>query len=560
MTARALLAAVCALALLVHVPAAAAANPAERTVANAVVAKAAGNSIGELSFRATFDDATATATAAPGPLRLPAGAYLIQTCVSAKAAGAAPAATCERAEARPNVITGLGSVTAPAARLTVDRPAAGQPPTTIAGRVVVFVIQTGGSALYAASWPAGGLPSAAIAVPAVGELTAGLVLGPQGPATPGIEAGGINTGSQDSVCFENQLPGATPLQGSTSALGALPFEYEVDEPAGGTPPRGVMLIVHGGAWSIVGRASMNGMRPDVERWRARGWRTVNTTYRPCGPSIGDIVALYDRVRSTYGRSLPICVFGRSAGGHLSLLLAAIRPEVACVISIAGPSDLAAIADQPTPADPVGARKTANFATAAFGGDRLAEISPTRLPVPARVLYGIGVGDVLVPWEQATNFAAAQRRRDRASYVDTMHVEAGDVRFEHAGVSQAGLDAFFAREQTLVAPLIIGSVTAPAAVRLKAARSGGLRVPFTCARRCTVTARLELGAGAARRAGLARIVGRGSARRASRGRGTLIVQVTRRARAKLRPATAQLVSDIAAGGTHRRQKAAVRLRP
>lgn len=549
--------AACALALAAP---AAGAIPAERTVANPVLAQPSGSAIGELTSRAEFGETTATVLAAPGPLRLPAGTYRIQTCVSAKTAGAAPAAACENADVRPNVLSGLGAVSAPAAGMTVDRPAAGQPPATVAGRVLAYVRRAGDEyELYASSWPAAGLPGAAIAVPAVDDLATGPVLGPQGPATPGVAAGGVNSGGQDSICRENQLPGGVALQGSTTALGALPFEYEVDEPVGGGTPRGVMLLVHGGAWSVVGRAVMNAMRPDVERWRARGWRTVNTTYRSCGASIGDVVALYDRVRSTYGSSLPVCAFGRSAGAHLSLLLAALRPALDCVTLIAGPSDLVAIAGQPTPADPAGARKTANFATASFGADQLAQVSPARIGVHARVLYGIGVGDVLVPWEQATGFAASQRRRDAEAYVDAVHVEAGDVPFGHTGVSQRGLDAFFAREQALVAPLLVGRVTAPARVRLATVRERGLRVRFICAQRCTVTARLVLGASAARRSGLPRVIGRGSARRSSRGRGTLTVRLSQRVRAKLRPATAQLVSDVVAGATRRRQTTAVVLR-
>ena len=178
---------------------------------------------------------------------------------------------------------------------------------------------------------------------------------------------------------------------------------------------------------------------------------------------------------------------------------------------------------------------------------------------ARVLYGIGVDDPLVPWEQATGFAAAQRRRDGSAYVDTLRTESGDVLFGHTEVSRRGIDEFYAHEQLLVAPLIVGGVVAPARARLTTLRARGLRVPFTCSRRCTVTARLVLGAAAARRAGLGRVVGRGSASRASRGAGTVTVRLSRRAREKLGPATAELVSDVTAGRTRRRQTAGVVVR-
>ena len=42
-----------------------------------------------------------------------------------------------------------------------------------------------------------------------------------------------------------------------------------------------MLVLHGGGWSSVGEAKLRVTRADAERWRARGWRTVNASYRPC---------------------------------------------------------------------------------------------------------------------------------------------------------------------------------------------------------------------------------------------------------------------------------------
>jgi acetyl esterase/lipase len=373
----------------------------------------------------------------------------------------------------------------------------------------------------------------------------------------GFPGGGINSATQDSICREDQVAATTPDEGSTTALGDLPFAYEVGEPAG--PVRGVMLVLHGGGWSSVGRAKLSLTRADAQRWRARGWRTVNATYRPCAASAGDVLTLYDRVRRTYGSSLPICAFGRSAGGHLSLLLAARRPELACVVAEAGIADLPALARQTTATGSVGPSTVANLATAAFGVDRLAEVSAAGSVVRARVLYAIAVDDTLVPFEQATAFAAAQRGRDAAAYVDVLHLDAGTQPFEHAFVSEAALQEFYVREQRLVAPLEVGSVSAPSGALLSAVRKRGLRARFTCAARCKVAGRLELSARTASRLGLARVVGRGSASRRSRGKGTLVVRLTPAARAKLGAATLQLVSDVTAGGTRRRQASRVVLR-
>jgi dienelactone hydrolase len=551
----------CALALaaLTCAPAAGAVMPSAATVVNHIVTQPGAADLGTLTFRTTFTDTTASASATATPLRLALGpTYRIRTCVWEKAPAAAPDSVCETAETRPNAVTIATGVAAPVARMTVERPAAGQPAATIAGTVLVDIRQTDGTySSRGSSWPADGLPAAGIAVPAADQAAAP-VLGPQGVALPGVPGGGINSGTQDSICREDQVPATTPDEGSTTALGDLPFAYEVGEPPAG-PVRGVMLILHGGAWSSVGRAKLSITRGDAERWRARGWRTVNATYRPCAASVADVLSLYDRVRQTYGSALPICAFGRSAGGQLALLLAARRSKLACVVSEAGLADLAALPREQAAAGATGPGQVANWATAAFGADRLADVSAAGSPVKARVLYAIGAADTLVPWAQATDFAAAQRRRDPTAYVDTLRLAAGNALFEHAFVSDAALDEFHAREQALVEPLVTGDVVAPPTARLRLVRANGLRARFTCAARCKVAARLRLSARTASRLGLPRVAGRGSASRASRGRGTLTVRLTAAARAKLGTATLQLVSDVTAGGMRHRQTARVVLR-
>ncbi len=534
-------------------------TPSKATVANPVLTQPGGADVGQLTFDTQFSETQATATAAAA-LRLAVGrTYRLITCVWDKAPAAAPVSTCRSADVRPSALTVFTGVPGPTAQLTVDRPAAGERAATIAGTVLVFAQQADGSfPAYASSWPAAGLPAAGIAVPATDQLAAP-VLGPQGVARPDIHPGGINSGAQDSICRENVLPGTLAAEGSTSALGDLPFGYDVTAPAAGVRLRGTMLLVHGGAWSIVGRTALGGTREDAQRWRARGWRTVNVDYRACAASLGDVLAIYDRVRSKYGSKRPICAFGRSAGGHLTLLLAALRPALDCVAVIASPTDLPRLARQTTTADPDGPPMAYDLATAAFGEDRLAELSPIRTRLRARVLFALADNDALIPWSQGTALATRQRRRDRSAYVDVLRVAAGDVQFEHGFVSPAGEQSFFAHERKLVAPLLIGAVSAPARARLRVVRSRGLRASFRCSRRCTVSARLVLGTADARRARLPRIVGRGTARRRSAGGGRLTIRLTTAARKRLRTGSAQLLSTLTAGSKHRRQTADVTLR-
>ena len=162
--------------------------------------------------------------------------------------------------------------------------------------------------------------------------------------------GGANTALPDSMCVTNPWPAATPQSDlDTAALGSLPFHYEVGEPDGlyaNRPPAGVLLLFHGGGWTSNGGGAAQSIRGEANRWRARGWRTVNASYRPCGRSIEDVLSLYDRVRSTYGGTSPVCTFGQSAGGHLALMVAARRPGgVRCVVNQAGPTDAPALASQ-----------------------------------------------------------------------------------------------------------------------------------------------------------------------------------------------------------------------
>jgi acetyl esterase/lipase len=57
--------------------------------------------------------------------------------------------------------------------------------------------------------------------------------------------------------------------------------------------------------------------------------------------VASVLRSYDRVRARYP-GLPVCLYGESAGGHLALLVATARPDVACVETAGAPTDLEAI--------------------------------------------------------------------------------------------------------------------------------------------------------------------------------------------------------------------------
>ena len=171
-----------------------------------------------------------------------------------------------------------------------------------------------------------------------------------------------------------------------------------------------MLVIHGGGWTITSVGAVQAMRPDANRWRARGWETVNFSYRPCGQSAADALWFHDRTRAWFGAGAKLCTLGLLSGGHLALLIGAQRPNVYCAISEAGPTDLRTIQGEGAydPAsglhnDTVGGRWVHNLAAAAFGEENLASYSPAAQASPTlkstRVLQGFSADDAKVPYRR-----------------------------------------------------------------------------------------------------------------------------------------------------------------
>ncbi|MEA2440918.1 MAG: hypothetical protein QOH76_2342 [Thermoleophilaceae bacterium] len=171
-------------------------------------------------------------------------------------------------------------------------------------------------------------------------------------------------------------------------VSAHPYE-ELTVPVG--KPRGYVMVVHGGGWISVGKNAVLAVRPWASRFNRAGYATLNIDYRPGGKSLADVIASYDRLRRAVGPAVPICVLGGSAGGHLVLMLATRRHQIACVISEAGPTVLASL---PPSIYPLAAESFGNLA----GG--LPAYSPALLPPPAKhthVLLVYATNDPLVPW-------------------------------------------------------------------------------------------------------------------------------------------------------------------
>jgi hypothetical protein len=130
-----------------------------------------------------------------------------------------------------------------------------------------------------------------------------------------------------------------PVADSYRSAGTIASWYELRLAEG--VPRGIVLVLHGGAWRNVGATPLRQVADYragelVREWRARGFITVLSTYGYGEAGWTDVVAVYDQLHARYP-DLPIGAYGQSAGGQLALLLGAAR-DLAFVVSDAGPTD------------------------------------------------------------------------------------------------------------------------------------------------------------------------------------------------------------------------------
>jgi BD-FAE len=450
----------------------AAANiPAPITKINTVRVVADATANGRLTTRVTYTDMAASAAASTGDgIGLAEGfSYLLRTCLAYHLHGATPVSSC----ARRTVDTGSNTDTiythAPPVTLPEQPRPTSQPWGYFTAYTDVLYLDGSSWAISAHSWPADGLQGAGIAVAAQGQDSG--TLAPNSTITvDGPFSGAIGTGQPDSICTTSAVASdgsALPAGVSTShpAFFGAPAYYEVGSPSktyAGQAPRGVMLVIHGGAWTVNSVGLVQGMRADADRWRARGWQTVNFTYRACAASVGDALWFYDKARAWFG-SGAICALGTSAGAHLGLLIGARRPDLYCVVSQAGPTDLRTIQREVAynPASGLydqtnGGRQVHNLAAAAFGAENLPLYSPaaqaSETLKSTRVLQGFSADDALVPYQQTADLADAMRTADPGAYVENMQLAIGTIPFAHGRVTQAALDDFYERETELVAPV------------------------------------------------------------------------------------------------------------
>lgn len=206
---------------------------------------------------------------------------------------------------------------------------------------------------------------------------------------------------------------------------------ELRPPAGGEPARLLVMLIHGGGWTGPDPKQFAATEGVAAAYRAAGYATLVVDYRRGAKGVADVNRFYVQARRAVGPRLPICAAGGSAGGHLALVLAARHPDLACAISLAGPTDLVSLSR----ADPQTGAELASL----FGSGRLDALSPARHAgrIRARLLLVYAANDPIVPVAQGREMARARPGSD------LIVLPPGPETFVHSSVasgSQARVDA------------------------------------------------------------------------------------------------------------------------
>ena len=180
-----------------------------------------------------------------------------------------------------------------------------------------------------------------------------------------------------------------------------------------------ILLIHGGGWNGGGR---EGFQSWCMKFAQNDVVAATIDYRLANLSepesrwptqLEDSKTAWDWFRgkaSDYGMDPNrICVLGGSAGGHIALWLGMTAQELTCVVSIAGPTDLTTLAQQPFEVNFQG------LFGANYTSQQLHDASPLYGPIenlPATMII-YGEYDKLVPIEQATPLVTAMRSLHRA---------------------------------------------------------------------------------------------------------------------------------------------------
>lgn len=229
---------------------------------------------------------------------------------------------------------------------------------------------------------------------------------------------------------------------STAAAQEPQDLYEVLEPSG--PPVGTIMLIHGGGWRASDAHLLHGQNAQRSYFaNVFGWEQDAVGFRAGEPGIRDLAHWVDTLMAA-DPERPFCVFGRSSGGHMALMVARRRPEIDCVI-VEGPSLY--ISDIPKPWPLLSSTHPMDV----FGDDayRLSPLVHAR-DYTQPVLIGHYDGDQNVPIGQSEWFV----RRDPTAALQVVTGPGPHAGFTHAadGITEESWTAWVDDQQALLAAL------------------------------------------------------------------------------------------------------------
>lgn len=248
-----------------------------------------------------------------------------------------------------------------------------------------------------------------------------------GPAVVATTAPSSGTRAADG-------PAGPAPKAATRASGIL------GPPTGTAPanrPRAAVLILHGGGWAASTDETVRAANQGTEGYRSGGFATYTVRMRAGRAAIDSATAAYDALRRRYGARTPICAIGASTGGHVGLMLAVARPNLACVVANAAPTDLPRWARE-VPA--------AKGQIDGFFGREQRRYSPALRPrdVRARVLLQYATNDRDVPIAQGRAFRDARPRG-----TELVTLRPGTEDFAHSEIDARQSAQLYPRQERLL---------------------------------------------------------------------------------------------------------------
>lgn len=219
---------------------------------------------------------------------------------------------------------------------------------------------------------------------------------------------------------------------------------------------GVVISLHGGGW--MGDRDLadirQKMRPFVKPALKLGWSVVHLSYSTgAAQALVDIHQTYLRVKQRFGRSVPVCLLGNSAGGHLALTYAGIsakRSDVRapdCVVASSPPTDILAFRRQAAAKPRIRRENLYRFLEIGFRDSwQMHNLSPVRY-VPrfkSKTLLFTVQGDPVVSPAQVVSFGAKLKRKKPKLHSRTVILNGGFLPFVHHRISPTGWKTY--REQ------------------------------------------------------------------------------------------------------------------